>query len=111
MILSAVIYYVSTGVNNLYILTWIAPIPLLVYALKISSVYIAGLAGFLVYFVGFSNGIVAYSSTIIPSSILVFGNLLNAIGLMLLLMVFRYMAKKKSALDMEFCVCQWLGSL
>lgn len=93
--LSTTIYFSSTGVNNLYLLTWFAPIPLILYVLKTSSVYIAGFAGVIVYFVGFSSSLIAYSNTIIPISMLIFSNMFNAIGFTIILLIFRHMARTR----------------
>jgi apolipoprotein N-acyltransferase len=51
VILSALAYYFSTGFNNVWILLWLAPIPILIYALN-ASFLASCCAGFLAYFLG-----------------------------------------------------------
>ncbi|MBP2651040.1 MAG: Nitrilase/cyanide hydratase and apolipoprotein N-acyltransferase [Firmicutes bacterium] len=94
IILSSAAYYFSTGVYNCWILTWLAPIPLLVYALRGRSVYTI-LASFISYFFGLSSGILAYANTIIPISILVYANILDAIVFTIMVVLFRYLVLKE----------------
>ncbi|MBP2653598.1 MAG: Nitrilase/cyanide hydratase and apolipoprotein N-acyltransferase [Firmicutes bacterium] len=95
VMVSSIGYYFSTGIYNCWILIWLAPIPLFIYALE-SQAVAAALAGFVTYFMGFSSMIFAYSGTVvIPIWLLVAGNILNAIIFTILLVLFRYMASKK----------------
>lgn len=94
IMLSSVAYYFSTGIYNYWILTWVAPIPLFLYALAAPVVPVA-FASAIIYLIGFSSSILAYANTIIPISILVYGNIINAIIFTILLVLFRYMAFKK----------------
>jgi len=94
IMLSSVAYYFSTGIYNYWILTWVAPIPLFIYALAAPVIPVA-FASVIIYLIGFSSSILAYANTIIPISILVYGNIINAIIFTILLVLFRYMAFKK----------------
>jgi apolipoprotein N-acyltransferase len=91
---SSVAYYFSTGVYNCWFLTWLAPIPLFIYTLEATMASVV-FASVITYFIGFSSSIFAYSNTIIPVSLLVYGNITNAILFTILLILFRYMAFQK----------------
>ncbi len=100
MLCSSLAYYFSTGVYNNWLLTWLAPLPLLVYTLR-ASTRCSALAAFVVCFAGFSNVVFAYAQTIIPVSFLVYGNLISAVAFTSLVMLFRYLALRKA---------HWIGS-
>jgi apolipoprotein N-acyltransferase len=96
VMLSSIAYYFSTGIYNYWFLTWLAPIPLFIYTLEAPMVSVV-FASIITYFIGFSSSIFAYSNTItiIPISMLVYGNIINAILFTVLLVLFRYMALGK----------------
>lgn len=94
ILLSAVAYYFSTGIYNSWLLTWVAPMPLLIYALR-ASAGAAFLASFIACFLGFSSGILAYANTIIPISVFIYGDIINATAYSVLVMLFRYIALRK----------------
>jgi len=91
---SSVAYYFSTGIYNCWFLTWLAPIPLFIYALEATTASVV-FASMATYLIGFSSGIFAYSNTIIPISMLIYGNIINAILFTILLVLFRYMVSQK----------------
>jgi apolipoprotein N-acyltransferase len=100
---SSVAYYFSTGIYNCWFLTWLAPIPLFVYTLEAAIISVV-FASIITYFIGFSSSILAYSNTIIPISMLVYGNIINAIIFTILLALFRYMASQKKHWAWSFVV-------
>lgn len=100
---SSVAYYFSTGIYNCWFLTWLAPIPLFVYTLEAAIISVV-FASIITYFIGFSSSILAYSNTIIPISMLVYGNIINAIIFTILLALFRYMASPKKHWAWSFVV-------
>lgn len=84
-------YYFSTGIYNYWMLTWLAPIPLFIYALR-APIFLVMLAGYITCFFGLSSGIWVYLETIIPIvATLIYGNFINATFFTLLLLLFRYM--------------------
>ncbi|MBU2700091.1 apolipoprotein N-acyltransferase [Sporomusaceae bacterium BoRhaA] len=93
VMLSSVAYYFSTGIYNCWFLTWLAPIPLFIYTLESTMAWVI-FASVITYFIGFSSSIFVYSNTIIPVSLLVYGNIIDAIIFTVLLVLFRYMAFK-----------------
>ncbi|MBP2642670.1 MAG: Nitrilase/cyanide hydratase and apolipoprotein N-acyltransferase [Firmicutes bacterium] len=97
VMISSIAYYFSTGIYSCWMLTWLAPIPLLLYVLEAGTVP-AGAASFVTYFIGFSSMIIAYANTLIPMRmliLLVFDNSINALLFTVLIMLFRYMARQK----------------
>lgn len=101
IMLSASLYYFSTGIYDCWPLVWVAPLPVILYALRVSSRW-AGFAGIITYFIGFSSGMLAYSKTLIPIGVLALGNIVNAVVFTGLLLLFRHIALKKQ---------HWLWSL
>ncbi|WP_371364522.1 Apolipoprotein N-acyltransferase [Sporomusa rhizae] len=89
VLLSSSAYYFSDGVYNYWLLTWLAPIPLLVYALRASTLCVIS-ASLITSFLGFSRAIFAYANTIIPVSVFIYGTFINAIIYTTLVMLFRY---------------------
>lgn len=88
--MSAACYYLSTGFNNVWILTWIAPIPVLIYALE-SSAILTLIAAFAAYFLGTFSWW-PYSYTAIPYGVFLYLNLINSIAFTILVLLFRYAA-------------------
>ncbi|MBP2658816.1 MAG: Nitrilase/cyanide hydratase and apolipoprotein N-acyltransferase [Firmicutes bacterium] len=99
--LSAVAYFFSTGIYNYWFLTWLAPIPLLLYALR-ATTNSAIFASLIIYIVGFSSGILAYKNTIIPVSTLLYGNMMNAVIYTIIVMLFRHVALRKEHWSWSF---------
>lgn len=94
VMISSIAYYFSTGTYNCPLLTWLAPIPLFIYALEAAMVPVV-FAGIITYSIGFFSGVFAYSNTVIPIWILALGNIINAIIFTILIVLFRYMVFKK----------------
>lgn len=88
--LSSLAYYYSTGFHNVWILTWLAPLPVCIYALK-ASVISTACAGYFAFFIGASNPLVQmYGSFLFK--ILLYANIENAAAFAIALSIFRYMA-------------------
>lgn len=86
VVVSSIGYYFSTGFYNVWLLTWLAPLPLLVYALE-ASWKSAILAGLIAYFIGACNQL-GY----LPIQIFLAISIVNASVFAFLLVAFRYVA-------------------
>lgn len=64
VLLSAIFYFFSTGFNNLWLLIWFAPLPLLLLAPQV-NVFAAAAAAFFAYLLG-GLSVLNYMHTILP---------------------------------------------
>lgn len=89
--LTAIAYYFSTGFNNIWILAWLAPIPICLFALESS-----GVATFFAGFLSYLFGTLSYFSYIhlsyFPFHLTVYASLIDALVFAIILLLFRYMA-------------------
>ena len=109
VMISSIAYYFSTGIYNYWFLTWLAPIPLFVYALRESTLSVV-FASIITYFIGFSSSVFVYSNTVIPIWILAFENAINAIIFTILTVLLRYMVFKKKHWAWSFVFASgWTG--
>jgi apolipoprotein N-acyltransferase len=101
VISSAVLYYFSTGLNNVWLLLWIAPIPILLYALNV-SLRLSCLASFVSYFLG-SLSICPYVySDMSINYIYIFAKpvLISCIFFTFIVALFRWVALGKNRIQM-----------
>ena len=88
--LSSFAYYYSTGFHNVWVLTWLAPLPICIYALRASAISTV-CAGYFASFIGASNPLVLmYGSFLFK--ILLYANIVHAAAFAIALIIFRYMA-------------------
>jgi len=86
IMLSSVAYYYSTGFHNVWILTWLAPIPLCLYSLETSLISTIS-ASFIAYFIGTLN-----QFGYLPIPIYLVSNVTSATIFTFTLVMFRYFA-------------------
>lgn len=93
IISSATLYYFSTGFNNIWLLLWIAPIPIFLYAINAAPLA-SCCASFITYFLG-SLSIWPYVTSGIPVSyIFLKPVLISCIAFTLIVMLFRWVTLK-----------------
>lgn len=87
--LSSAAYHYSTGSYNLWMMIWLAPLPLCIYALDASFVSTI-CAAFSAYFIGTSAFLAGSSYPIVLITAIIYGNILGAIAFSIVLAIFRY---------------------
>lgn len=89
---SATAYYVSTGLHTLWQFAWIAPIPILVLALK-SSMWLSAASAFLAYLLGSLN-MASYLATLVPIGIVIAALVIPALFFALSIVVARFVVPR-----------------
>lgn len=107
--LTALAYYFSTGFNNIWILAWLAPIPICILALEISW-SATFLAGFLAYFCGTLSYLPYIQFLYFPFRLTISANLIDSLAFAIVLLLFRYFAVKgkKQTASLMFAFA-WTG--
>ncbi len=75
---SAICYFWGTGFNEIWLLAWVAPLPILWLGLKENRLTIVFISAFLAYFLGGLN-VFYYLNTPLPVYLLIFGQFQSAI--------------------------------
>lgn len=109
--LSALIYFYSSGLNDLWILAWFAPLPILLLSLYEQKTWLVFIAAILAYFLGGINSLY-YLQTFMPVRVIamiLLGTLVNSIFFAVIILFARYVIKKsQSWLSIIFFPSAWV---
>lgn len=108
VMLSALAYFFGTGFNDVWLLAWFAPLPVMLFALFERKIKMIAIVAFASYFLGGLN-ILYYSKTILSIFYLLYGLFIDAIVFTLLILVFRFAVIKCRAWWVIFIFpCMWV---